>query len=189
MTNTLTGRVHSLWLGLDKHAFVTTRRDEVRVTFEGFVGDGHAGLTRPADSRTPHYPRGTPIRNTRQVSIVSHDELAAIASAMDLLEVQAPWLGANLVLDGVPRLTRLPPSTRLYFPREVTLVVDGENLPCTGPGKVIQAQYPDREGLTNLFPEAAMHLRGLVAWVERPGVIREGDEVRVEIPAQFLYEV
>ena len=32
------------------------------------------------------------------------------------------------------------------------------------------------------FPKAAWDLRGITAWVERPGSIRAGDEVRVLPP-------
>jgi hypothetical protein len=174
----ITGLTTGVYLGLDPDSLVTTRQAHVRVTFEGFDGDKHAGFTRPADSRTPHYPRGAPIRNDRQVSIVSIEELEQIAAALDVAEIRPEWLGANLALQGIPRLTLLPPNTRLVFAQGAVLVVQQENLPCSGPGKVIQKQY-DRPGLDSAFPKAALHLRGLVACVERPGIIAEGDAVIV----------
>ncbi len=51
---------------------------------EGIEGDRHAGWTRKADARVPFYPRGTVIRNTRQVSLVSVEELAEMATALGL---------------------------------------------------------------------------------------------------------
>ena len=69
----------------------------------------------------------------------------------------------------------------MFFPSGAALAIEGENLPCTGPGKVIAAQYPDRDGLATQFPKAAMHLRGLVAWVERPGIITAGDRIEVRL--------
>ncbi len=184
---TLEGQVESVMVCREPGTIATARQAEVRVSMEGFEGDRHAGMTMLSGSRTPYYPRGTVIRNSRQVSIVSTEELRLVAEAMGLPVLMAEWLGANLALRGVPNLTHLPPATRLFFPEDTVLVVEGENFPCVFPGQVIQAQHPDRAGLATSFPKAAMHRRGLVAWVERPGVIREGDGVRVDVPRQVLY--
>jgi hypothetical protein len=94
--------------------------------FDGIAGDAHAGLTRPSCSRVlAQYPaRGTPIRNTRQVSILSVEELAETAAALGLPALAPEWVGANLVLEGVPMLTRLPPASRLVFAGGATLTVD-----------------------------------------------------------------
>lgn len=178
---TVTGVVRETLAGRDAGSLVTTVQPGVEIDFEGVVGDRHRGYTRPADARVPHYPRGTPIRNTRQLSIVSVEELQVIAAAMQLPAVTGAWLGANLVIEGIPHLTRIPPGSRLFFPSGAALAVEGENLPCTGPGKVIAAQHPDRAGLATQFPKAALHLRGLVAWVERAGVITAGDRIEVRL--------
>ena len=163
------------------------RWEQVRVTLEGFEGDKHAGLTRRSDARTPYFKRGTIIRNSRQVTLVSLEELAEIAAAMNLPLIEPEWLGANLLLSGLPNLTFLPPSTRLFFPQEAVLVVEGENEPCRGPGNVIQNRYPDVPKLANKFPKAAVHKRGLLAWVERAGMIKTGDRVTIEVPTQVIY--
>jgi MOSC domain-containing protein YiiM len=182
----LNGNTLGVYLGLDKISFVTTSQTRVTVTFAGFEGDRHAGITRKADSRTPQYPRGTEIRNDRQVSIVSVEELAQIATEMCLPEIKPEWLGANLSLQGIPNLTALPAMTRLFFGAGAVLVIQAENLPCQHPGKIIQDAYA-RPDLQGLFPKAGMHLRGLVACVEKPGAILQGDPVDVEIPQQTLY--
>ena len=90
----------------------------------------------------PWFPKGTLVRNTRQVSIVSTEELALIAEALGVPQVLAAWLGANLELAGVPRLTQLPPGTRLFFPEDATLVVDGENEPCRTAGRAAGGALP-----------------------------------------------
>ena len=55
-------------------------RQRVTVTFAGFEGETHGGLTRPSCGRVKaQYPRGTEIRNTRQITIVSQEELDDIA--------------------------------------------------------------------------------------------------------------
>lgn len=166
---------------------LTTAVPAARVTLDGFEGDRHAGPTRLADARTPFYPRGTLIRNSRQVSIVAVEELAELAEALGVPAVEPEWLGANLLLAGVPRLTRLPPGTRLFFPNDATLVVSAENEPCVFPGKAIQHHNPGVRGIVSNFPKRAIGLRGLVAWVERPGAIGEGDVVRVAVPRQAVY--
>jgi hypothetical protein len=180
--NKINGSVLKVLLGLEAKSLVTTAETQVKVTFAGFEGDRHAGLTWKSDSRSPYYPRGTEIRNVRQVSIISVEELQEIARRMDLPAIEPEWLGANLLLQGIPDLTMVPPSSRLYFPDDTVLVIDSENNPCIHPGKVIQSHFPERAGLAELFVESARHLRGLVAWVERPGTIAQADEVRFEIP-------
>ncbi len=183
------GAVVSVLLGLNRDSLVTTAFDQAEATLEGFSGDRHAGMTRPSDGRTPHYPRGTTIRNDRQVSIISVEEMEIVAERMGLPEIRPEWLGANLLLAGIPRLTQLPPTTRLFFQQGAVLYVSGENNPCVHPGRVIQAAHPGREDLAAAFTKAAMHLRGLVAVVEKPGIIARGDSVSVKIPAQYRYHV
>ncbi|MDD5371672.1 MAG: hypothetical protein PHQ40_21535 [Anaerolineaceae bacterium] len=154
---------------------------EIQVTLEGFTGDRHAGFTLQSDSRTPFYPRGTQIRNSRQVSLVSAEELEEVARSLGVALVQAEWLGANLLLRGIPQLTQLPPGTRIFFPGDTVLWVTGENHPCLGPGKLIQAQYPSEANLASRFVRDAMGKRGLVACVERAGSIHMGDQAKVEL--------
>ncbi|HZS78856.1 MAG TPA: hypothetical protein VFA41_19755 [Ktedonobacteraceae bacterium] len=183
----LQGTVKSLMVGDKAETLVSTRISRVEVTFEGMVGDVHYGLTRLSDVRVPHYPRGTLIRNTRQISALSTEELAEIAGILSIPLVLPEWLGANLEFEGIPNLTLLPPSTRIFFPEDAVLVVDGENMPCTGPGNVLQDRYPDESRLVQRFPKAAFHRRGFVGWIERPGFISQGDVVEVLLPSQIAY--
>jgi MOSC domain-containing protein YiiM len=185
---TLTGKVAAVLVcfSREKSDFVTTRQPQVKVTFDGFDGDRHSGQTLLAGGRMPRYPRGTEIRNDRQVSIVSVEELAQIREALGVPDLPPEWLGANLLLEGLPKLTQLPPSTRLYFGQGATLVVAQANAPCTTPGKLIRDQY-NRPGLETLFPKVALDRRGLVAYVERPGLIAEGDTVEAQVPKQVIY--
>lgn len=156
--------------------------DEVQVDWEGFVGDKHYGLTRKLGRHHQPYARGTEVRNMRQVSLVSREELDEIAARLDLSHIDPAWLGANLTLSGLPNLTHLAPGSQLHFEGGVGLVVDGYNAPCTTAGGYLQTLFPDREKLTNRFPKAAVDLRGLVAWVRVPGVLRLGESFSVEAP-------
>lgn len=187
MKTKLTGVVAGLYIGLHRHTIESSRVPGVQATFEGLEGDLHAGLTRLSDVRVPHYPRRTVIRNTRQFSMLSIEELAEVSKALCIPEVLPEWVGANLAMQGIPNLTMLPPSTRIFFPGEAVLVVDAENLPCTGPGQAIQQHYPDVPELVQRFPKAAMHKRGVVGWVEREGYIKEGDTVWLLLPPKVTY--
>jgi MOSC domain-containing protein YiiM len=169
--------------------FVTRAADELRLGFEGIEGDFHAGLTRKSGGREPWYPRGTEMRNERQLSIVASDELVLIAQGMELPEVKPEWIGANLVVDGLPRLSMLPSGTMLFFKGGVTLKVDAQNGPCRIAGRSVaeHAGMPDHEAGSLLFPKVAKRLRGLVARVEKPGVIKAGEGVSVRVPEQWIY--
>ena len=126
MKTKLTGVVTGIYLGRHRHTIESSRVPGVKATFEGLQGDLHAGLTRLSDVRVPHYPRRTIIRNTRQFSMLSIEELAEVARALQLAEVLPEWVGANLAMQGIPNLTLLPPSTRIFFPGDAVLVVDAE---------------------------------------------------------------
>ncbi len=169
--------------------FVTARVEALDLGFDGVLGDHHQGVTRRSGGREPWYPRGTEIRNERQLSIVAADELAIVAGRMDLAEVRPGWIGANMVLGGVPGLSMLPPGTLLFFSGGATLKVDGQNVPCRIAGRSIadHARMPDRDAGALLFPKVARRLRGIVAWVEKPGRIAAGEKVSVRIPEQWIY--
>jgi hypothetical protein len=181
-----TGKTTQLLLSGDRKAGLEKSAiGSLNLRFEGIVGDFHGGLTRKSDVRTlKQYPRNTDIRNVRQVTIVSEEELSNIAAAMGIPEAKAEWLGANLVASGIPDLTLLTPSTRMQFPSGATLVVDMENHPCRQVADVISRHYPDQ---IVGFVKGAWNKRGLTAWVEREGVINVGDDIVVWIPQQRIY--
>lgn len=180
----IAGRV--VFLGVVRDRAASLRSDPVRtleLRFDGIEGDSHAGLTRPSCARvTAQYPRrGTPIRNARQVSLVSAEELAATAEALGLDALPPEWVGANLVLEGVPDLTRIPPAARLVFAGGAVLTVDVENAPCRFPAREIEAERP---GQGRGYVAAARGRRGLTAWVEREGTLSLDEAVRVHVPPQ-----
>jgi len=159
----------------------------VEVSYAGFAGESHSGLVRKSCVRVRHqYTQGTEIRNTRQISIVSIEELAVIADNMGIAELKPEWLGANLVVCGIPNFSQIPPSTRMIFSGGASLVVDLENSPCKYPGEVIERHHPD---FGNLFAKAAVGHRGVTAWVEREGHINTGDSISLYIPPQRIYEI
>ena len=183
---TFQGRVDTLFSKPSRDdGFEKPERESLNLLFSGPEGDCHAGLTRASDSRTlPIYARNIEIRNVRQLTLISVEEMEEVALAMNLDAIDPSWLGANLLARGIPDLTLLPPSTRLQFPSGATVVVDMENLPCTQVSKVITKSHP-AEGPD--FVKAAKHKRGVTAWVEREGLVQRGDAITVWLPPQRLY--
>lgn len=154
--------------------------DELELTFAGAVGDRHFGETMQSDTRTAKvYQRGTTIRNHRQVSIVDTDELATIAAAMGIPRIEPGVVADNICTSGIPALTSLPPMTRMEFGSGAVIVLGGENYPCVIAGGLMHDHYGTRP---EAFPKAAMGLRGVTGWVERPGAIRPGDAITLHAP-------
>ena len=164
-------------------------KDSIEVTLAGIVGDSHLGFTKPADSRNPEYKRGSEMRNDRQWSAVSTEELSQIAKSMGVQTIDPGWIGANISLSGIENLTQLPKGTKLIFPKDAALLVEAENLPCIGPGKVIASKYPDLNLNPSSFPKAAIGKRGLVGVVERAGIITLRDIVLVKVYEPKAYSL
>jgi hypothetical protein len=173
------------WLGVvaDREAgLASTPVPEVQATFGGPEGEAHGGLTRPSCSRVAAlYPRGTEIRNVRQLSILSAEELDEIARRMGVPALDPGLVGASMVIEGIPDFSHLPPSSRLQSDQGATLVIDMQNRPCVLLARPIEAAMPGRG---KAFKAAADGRRGVTAWVEREGVLRLGDRVVLHIPDQ-----
>ncbi|ATI41478.1 sulfurase [Pacificitalea manganoxidans] len=179
----IVGRI--TWLGYvpDRDAALSSIPvEEIHASFAGLEGEAHGGLTRPSCSRvTSQHPRGTEIRNVRQLAVLSQEELDAIAGELDLERLDPALTGASLVIEGIPDFTHVPPSSRLQAASGTTLVVDMENQPCQLPAREIEMHLP---GHGRGFKAAAADRRGITAWVEREGMLRVGEEIRLHVPAQ-----
>lgn len=189
--------------------FVSAPVDALDLTMEGVKGDFHSGLVRRSGGREPWYQRGSLMRNERQVSILSLEELLVIADNMGLPKVEAGWIGTNLVLEGVADLSFLPPRTLLLFEGGAALRVDGYNAPCRlAGGSIARHAGASRKGgalaaafddtphslidwtstdMALAFKDAAHMKRGLVAWVEKEGSIKPGESVSIHVWEQWIY--
>jgi MOSC domain-containing protein len=176
--------VEIVWLGQVPAAetIQSVAQDSLTLGFDGVAGERHEGTIAPSCVRVSHmHPQGTSIRNVRQLSILSQEELAQIASDMGLEAVNPAHLGTSVVLRGIPDFTHVPPSSRLQADDGCTLVIDMENTPCVFPGKEIERTAP---GHGPRFKPAAKGRRGVTAWVQRPGQLRVGDKLRLYVPDQ-----
>ncbi len=184
MSERITGKVVSVQVGPRKEL----SKDEaaaIEVELDGIVGDRHRSYKRGTWAGGDKQPEGTVRRNERQWSAVSVEELAEISDALDLEEpLTAAFLGANLCIEGVPELSRLPKGTLLKFASGAELQVEEYNPPCHDMGTAIAKHYRTRSGAeleSTDFPKAAKLTRGVVGIVEVAGTITAGDEVTVEI--------
>ena len=173
-----------VWLG-HVPSGASLRAENVAQLDLGFSGDRgarHEGVNRPSCVRVKNlYPQGTEIRNVRQLTILSEEELTEIAREMDLDAVDPGLLGASVVIRGIPDFTHVPPSSRLQAPDGLTVTIDMENRPCVLPGREIEAEAP---GHGAAFKPAAQGRRGVTAWVERPGMLKVGDTLSLFVPDQ-----
>jgi hypothetical protein len=184
----LPARVTGLFQTVHIDSFETTAVQSLTLGFGGIGGDRHGGFTRRSGGREPWYPRGTEMRNERQLSLLSSADLVEIARGMGVPEVRPEWIGGNLLIDGIKDFTLLPARTCLFFAGGVTIRIDGLNVPCRFSGRAVAGHYPDRQGLDLAFVKAARNLRGLVGWVEKPGVIMEGEALEARVPEQWIYQ-
>lgn len=146
----------------------------------GPVGDRHHGETMSSDTRQAKvFTRGTTIRNHRQLSIVDAAELAKIATSLRIENIDPGIIADNICTEGIDNLTSLPRMTRLEFPSGAVVMLGGPNAPCTIAGALVEQAYGSRP---ESFPKAAMGLRGVTGWVERPGTVTPGDLITIYPP-------
>lgn len=154
----------------------------IKVDLDGIVGDRHRSYVRDT-WKNDKQPFGTVRRNERQWSAVSVEELKDISEAMDLKQpISAASLGANLCIEGVPELSRLPKGTLMQFPSGAELIVEEYNPPCADMSKIQASIHETRSGEPvsgTAFSKASKLKRGIVGVVEAAGTINAGDEVTV----------
>ena len=178
-----------VWLGAvmsdDRAGLMALSRDKLDLTFDGVAGAFHAGLTRPACMRVKsQYAKGTWIKNERQLSIISQEELEKIAAIMGVEALNPGRLGATMVIKGIADFTHVPPSSRLTTPSGATVTIDMENLPCQIPAKSLMVDHGDS---AKKFKFAAKGLRGVTAWVAAEGRVAIGDVLTLHTPNQPIW--
>ena len=170
--------------------------DELEFALEGPQGDAHSGFTRRLGGHDGEYTRtsdlktGAPILNWRAWSGLSAEEIRETENALGA-EIPPGCLLENIIFSGIPKFTKLPPTTRFVFParrgengiRQAILAVWEENTPCSVVGARLAALH-DRPTLKKQFVSAATNKRGVVGLVLAPGEVRRGDEVRVYSPTR-----
>ena len=191
-TPSLTGTVEGVLVGIPDSTESKPVKKIHCVVGHGIKGDSHAGV-RLADARekvflSMGFARGTPIANLREFSAIGSDELDQIARNAGLPgHIPHGALGENLVIRGIPHLTKLPIGTMLFFERDsvmqtTVLMVWGENMTCFGAGRALQKHFPDIPRVDTTFPRHSIGIRGVVGLIFASGHIRIGDSVIAKIP-------
>ncbi len=194
VTQVLGGLVHVL-AARDRGSFETSVVASLALELSGIAGDRHQGMTRLSGPREPWLPRGLTLRNDRQISAVSAEDMAELALGLDLGTVpperMAALLGANLLVSGLEAFSHILPGSHLaiggswagsgQFDGTAILNVEAYNMPCRGPGRKLAAAF-SQPALEFAFMRKAAGLRGLVLSVACPGQIGPGDAVVVIAP-------
>jgi MOSC domain-containing protein YiiM len=158
-----------------EHAFGKQPLAEIRLLAGlGVEGDAHAGRTVQHRSRVRRDPTQPNLRQVHLIGAELHDELAAF-------DVGPGEMGENVTTRGVDLLA-LPAGTRLRLGAEAVVEITGLRNPCVQldrfrPG--LMAAVLDRDEHGRLIRRA-----GVMAIVVTGGVVRPGDAIAVEHPAE-----
>ena len=165
--------------------------DKLLLAPDGIIGDRHRSEYKFAGAQERHIvPKGSYVKNMRQITIVSVEELHAIAESLGIKFIAASELSANILIEGIEDLTHLSTNYYMCFRggrgSEINAVLRlmGENLPCIVAGGNVQEANQGQD-VKSRFVKAAFGKRGQVAIIYSPGIIRPGDTVEL-IPHQPL---
>jgi len=157
------------------HSFSKPTVDAIRLLVGlGVECDAHCGETVQHRSRVAADPSQ---RNLRQVHLI-HTELHQELRARGF-SVYAGQMGENITTIGVDLLS-LPVATRLHLGNEAIIEVTGLRNPCTQldgfrPGLMTAVLDRDENG-------KLIRKSGIMGIVILGGVVRPGDDVKVELP-------
>jgi MOSC domain-containing protein YiiM len=158
------------------HSFSKLSRDGIRlIAGIGVEGDSHAGAMVKHRSRVKADPSQPNLRQVHLIHAELHAELATAGFIVGPGE-----MGENITTRGIS-LLELPVGTVLHLGSDAQVAVTGLRNPCSQldrfqPG--LMAAVLDRDGEGKLMRKA-----GIMAVVRTGGVVRPGDEIRVELPA------
>ena len=176
--------------------FFTERKKSIQVNLDGIEGERHYGYSFESDSRMKNlYEKGTKVRFSRQWLAVSEFELEEIRKNLDIKDYISPeHIGANILIDTVKHLSKLPMMSHLVFsksesliykdPSNVVLVSYAEVKPCTIAATAISNDLKS-ESVKSQFVKCSSDLRGLAGWIEKGGNIQEGDSVFLLTPKGY----
>lgn len=188
------GKVAGLFTAINcgrSASFVTATSEILTLDHSGICGDLHSGGTRASGPREPWLPRGSILRNDRQISALCPEELAQIATRLDIPSLPPEWIGGNLLIEGLRGFSRIAPGSRFAFGGTwggkgrfdggAVLRVEAYNKPCRRAGRAISVAT-GRASHEFDFVKIASALRGLVLSVDLAGTIRVGDSIVLIAP-------
>jgi len=159
------------------HTFSKASVDAIElVAGFGVRGDAHAGVMVRYRSRVGKGPAAPNLRQVHLVHRELFDEVAAKGFA-----IGAGDIGENVVTAGVD-LLGLPVGTRLHLGAEAVVELTGLRNPCS---QLDGLQSGLRAAMLDRAPDGALVRKsGVMSVVLQGGVVRPGDAIRVELPAE-----
>ena len=142
----------------------------------GVEGDAHMGVTVKHRSRVAADPTQPNLRQVHLIHTELHDELQTRG-----FEIEAGQMGENITTRGID-LLGLPKGTRMFLGETAALEITGLRNPCTqldGLQDGLMNAVLDRDEAGNLIRKA-----GIMGVVLADGMVKPGDEIRVELPAE-----
>ncbi|MFP8940731.1 MOSC domain-containing protein [Streptomyces fenghuangensis] len=160
-----------------EHSFTKTNRESVTLLAGlGVEGDAHAGRTVRHRSRVAKDPTQP---NLRQVHLIHEELFAEVGEAG--FAVGPGELGENITTRGLD-LLGLPTGTLLRIGAEAVVEVTGLRNPCPqidGFRRGLLKRVVGRDEDGNVVRRA-----GIMGVVRTGGVVRPGDTIGVELPAE-----
>ena len=172
----LQGNVEAVSCGSAHGPFKPTQTGIRLLAGLGVEGDAHRGATVQHRSRVRQDPTQPNLRQVHLIHAELHDELSAAG-----FQVAAGSMGENITTRGV-RLLALPRGTQLSIGPQALVELTGLRNPCSQLDQIQQGLMDatlERDADDNLVRKA-----GVMAIVINGGVVRPGDSVRVELPAE-----
>lgn len=152
-------------------------RDSIRlVAGLGVADDAHAGVTVRHRSRVARDPSQLNLRQVHLIHAELHDELALVG-----FDLMAGEMGENITTRGVALLD-LPRSARLRFGSGAIVELTGLRNPC---GQLDGVRDGLLAATLRRGPDGELvRLAGVMAIVLVGGVVRPGDDIEVDEPAE-----
>jgi MOSC domain-containing protein YiiM len=159
------------------HAFSKPQRREIRlIDGLGVEGDAHCGATVKHRSRVAVDPTQPNLRQVHLIQAELFDELAARGHHLGPGD-----LGENVLTRGVDLLA-LPRGARLRLGAEAVVEVTGLRNPCA---QIESFQAGLLAAVLGRAPDGSLIRKaGIMGVVRAGGVVRPGDMVAVELPAE-----
>ncbi|THA68639.1 MOSC domain-containing protein [Streptomyces sp. A0958] len=161
----------------ETYTFTKPNRDSVTLLAGlGVDGDVHAGVTVKHRSRVAQDPTQPNLRQVHLIHEELFDELRTVGFA-----VAPGGLGENITTRGIDLLA-LPVGTLLHLGDEAVVEVTGLRNPCLQIDNFrsgLLKQVVGRDEAGNVVRKA-----GIMSVVAVGGVVRPGDPVEVELPAE-----
>ena len=159
------------------HSFSKIPEAEIRILARlGVDGDAHAGRTvrhRYLVKKNPDAP------NLQQVHLLGEELFTELKTAG--IDVRAAEMGENITTSGLDLLT-LPLGTRLHLGAQAIVELTGLRTPCSQmnklrPGLMQACLGRDADG-------RVLRKAGVMSLAVTGGLVRPGDTIRVELPAE-----